>query len=248
MFAATFNPGTLTSPLQTVNALVDECKLNISDNGMQITSVDPANVAMIDVRVPDTVFETYEAREHTIGVDLNRLLDILALFSSEEDESAKVTLDEETRKLLFECGGLNYKLALLDPDSIRAEPDIPELDLSSETVLESDDFSRVIRACNMVADHMTFAANDSGTFIGSATGDTDDVRVTFEEDDVVDMDPGEAESMFSIEYLSDIDSEIPSDVNVSVQVGDEYPLMLEFSVCNGGAPVFYMLAPRITSN
>lgn len=247
MFAATINPGDLEAAFKPVHALVDECKIHVDDNGVSVTAVDPANVGMVDLELPAEVFDTYEADAHTIGLPLERFLDIVSLFTQNGDP-AHIMLEEETRRLRLESGGLDYTLSLLDPDSIRKEPEIPDLNLTASATLTGKDFSRAVNACNMVADHLQLGAEPDGDFYVTADGDTDNVNVTMEEDEVIELDTGNADSLFSIEYLRDMERAIPSDAPVTVEIGPEFPVIITFNLIDEQAAVQYVLAPRITND
>jgi len=238
---------TLQDALAPVSALVGECKIRCNEDGLSITAVDPANVAMVDMTIGSSSFESYTAGGVTLGVNLERLEDVLSMGDS--GAVAEVSLDQETRKLDIDIGGLSYTLALIDPDSIRQEPDIPDLDLSATVVLEGEQISRGITAADLCSDHVDLRADaDAETFHIAAEGDTDDVDLALGDDDLLSAQVEDnAESMFSLDYLSDMDRAIPSDAEVSMRLGSEMPVKLRYSVADGEVEVVNMLAPRIQS-
>lgn len=247
MFAATISPEDLEAAFKPVHALVDECKLHVDEDGITVTAVDPANVGMVDLDLPAEVFETYEADAHTIGVPLERFLDTVSLFTDNESP-ARIMLEEETRQLRLESGGLDCTLSLLDPDSIRKEPEIPDLQLTASVTVPGETFSRAVSACNMVADHLVLGADEGGDFYVNAEGDTDDVHVTMDEDEIIEIDTGDANSLFSIEYLRDMERAIPSEMPVTVEIGPEFPVIITYGVVDEQARIQYVLAPRITND
>ena len=201
---------------------------------------------MADVSLPERAFESYEADGGVIGVDLDRLQDVLSMGSS--GDLAKLELNEETRKLHIQIGELSYTLALIDPDSIRKEPDIPDLDLPADVAFEGSELSRAVTAADLVGDHVSLeAAPDEQEFVVSAQGDTDDVEVVLGNDELADADVGAAaESLFSLDYLSDMARPIGADVIVSFRLGSEMPVKFRYQ--NGDASVQHLLAPRIQSS
>ena len=203
-------------------------------------------MGMADVSLPERAFESYEADGGVIGVNLDRLQDVLSMGSS--GDLAKLELNEETRKLHIQIGELSYTLALIDPDSIRKEPDIPDLELPADVAFEGSELSRAVTAADLVGDHVSLSADpDDETFVVSAQGDTDDVKVELGNDDLADADVTEgAESLFSLDYLEDMARPIGSDVIVSFRLGSEMPV--KFRYTNGGARVQHLLAPRIQSS
>ncbi|WP_255169493.1 DNA polymerase sliding clamp [Natrononativus amylolyticus] len=247
MFKAIVSAATLTSALDSVSVLVDECKIHLEEDGLQIRAVDPANVGMVDLSLDAAAFESYEADGGLIGVDLSRLEDIAGM--AESGQLIQLELDEETRKLHIQIEGLEYTLALIDPDSIRQEPDIPELDLPARVVLEGKDVNRSVKAADMVSDHIALGVDEAEEyFYVDAEGDTDDVHLELTRDELIDLQTGSAHSLFSLDYLKDMNKAIPGDAEVTLDLGEEFPIKLYYGFGEGQGQVTYMLAPRIQSD
>ncbi|WP_435078507.1 DNA polymerase sliding clamp [Halococcus sp. AFM35] len=247
MFDAIVSAGTLGTALDSVSVLVEECKLHLNDDEIAIRAVDPANVGMVDLTLSADAFESYEADGGVIGVNLSRLQDIAGMAGS--DDLVHLELDEETRKLHISIDGLEYTLALIDPDSIRQEPDIPDLDLPAKIVLEGRDIDRAVTAADMVSDHIALGVDeDAEQFYVDAEGDTDDVHFELDTEDLIDLTPGPAHSLFSLDYLKDMNKAIPGDAEVTIDLGEEFPVKLHFAVAETEGSVTYMLAPRIQSD
>ena len=247
MFKAIVSAETLASALDSVSVLVDECKIHLEEDGLQIRAVDPANVGMVDLSLEAAAFESYEADGGLIGVDLTRLEDIAGM--AESGQLVQLELDEETRKLHIHLDGLEYTLALIDPDSIRQEPDIPDLDLPARVVLEGRDVNRSVTAADMVSDHIALGVEEgTETFYVSAEGDTDDVHLELSADDLIQLQVGAAHSLFSLDYLKDMNKAIPVDTEVTLEIGEEFPIKIHFEFAEGLGHVTYMLAPRIQSD
>jgi len=247
MFKAIVSASTLGDALDSVSVLVDECKIRLNEEELAIRAVDPANVGMVDLSLEAAAFESYEADGGVIGVNLNRLEDIVGMASA--DDLVHLELDEETRKLHIRMDGLSYTLALIDPDSIRQEPDIPDLDLPAQIVVEGNQLDRGITAADMVSDHIRLRVDDvEEAFYIQAEGDTDDVDFEMDRDDLIDLQVGPADSLFSLDYLKDMNKAIPGDAEVTVELGEEFPVKLHYELAEGLGNVTYMLAPRIQSD
>ncbi|MDZ7849810.1 MAG: DNA polymerase sliding clamp [Halodesulfurarchaeum sp.] len=246
MFTAIVSAETLRTTLDSVSVLVDECKIHLTEAGLEIRAVDPANVGMVDLDLEAAAFESYEADGGIIGVDLSRLEDIAGM--ADTGQLIQLELDEETRKLHIHIDGLEYTLALIDPDSIRQEPDLPDLDLPARIVIEGRDIDRAVRAADMVSDHIALGVDpEAEHFYVDAQGDTDDVHLELEAGDLIQLELGEAHSLFSLDYLKDMNKAIPADGEVVVELGEEFPVKLHFEIAEGLGNVTYMLAPRIQS-
>jgi len=247
MFKAIVDAETLRTALDSVGVLVDECKIHLNEDGLAIRAVDPANVGMVDLDLDASAFESYEADGGLIGVNLTRLFDIAKMADS--DQLVQLELDEETRKLHIQLDGLEYTLALIDPDSIRKEPDLPDLDLPARIVVEGADIDRAVKAADMVSDHIALGVDEDGEFFYvDAEGDTDDVHFELPRDELIDLQVGAAHSLFSLDYLKDMNRAIPKNGEVTVDLGEEFPVRIGFEIAEGQGSVTYMLAPRIQSD
>ena len=247
MFKAIVSADTLQETLDSVSVLVDECKIHLDEDGLSIRAVDPANVGMVDLDLGAAAFESYEADGGLIGVNLSRLEDIAGM--ADAGQLVQLELDEETRKLHIQIDGLEYTLALIDPDSIRQEPDIPDLDLPAHVVIEGRDIDRAVTAADMVSDHIALGVDTADElFYVDAEGDTDDVHLELTQDQLIDLDAGDAHSLFSLDYLKDMNKAIPKDAEVELELGDEYPVKLHYDIAEAQGRVTYMLAPRIQSD
>jgi len=247
MFKAIVSAEILQETLDSVGVLVDECKIHLNEDGLAIRAVDPANVGMVDLDLSSDAFESYEADGGLIGVNLSRLEDIAGMAAS--GQLVELELDEETRKLKIQTDGLEYTLALIDPDSIRQEPDLPDLDLPARIVIEGSDIDRAVKAADMVSDHIALGVNENDeTFYVDAEGDTDDVHFELEKGDLIDLQIGAARSLFSLDYLKDMNKAIPKNGEVTIELGEEFPVKMHFEIAEGMGQVTYLLAPRIQSD
>jgi proliferating cell nuclear antigen len=247
MFNAIVSADTLGTALDSVSALVDECKIHLEEDGLAIRAVDPANVGMVDLSLSADAFESYEADGGRIGVNLSRLEDIVGM--ADAGQLVQLDLDEETRKLHIQLDGLEYTLALIDPDSIRQEPDIPDLDLPARIVVEGRDINRAVKAADMVSDHIALGVDEEEElFYVDAEGDTDDVHLELDREDLVDLTPGSARSLFSLDYLKDMNKAMPTDGEITIELGEEFPVKFHFEIAEGNGDVTFMLAPRIQSD
>jgi proliferating cell nuclear antigen len=248
-FSAIIEGSTIANALDSVSVLVDECKIRFKPDEMTIRAVDPANVGMVGLRLSDESFESYKGggEENVIGINLGRFEDIIGMANS--GDLVQMELNERTRKLEIHIDGLSYTLALIDPDSIRQEPDIPNLDLPAEVVAEGRQINRGITAADMVSDHITLRVDEQDeAFFIEAEGDTDDVDLRLSSDDLVDINAGPANSLFSLDYLKDMNKAIPKTAEVTMEVGEEFPVKLHYTLDDGRTAVTYMLAPRIQSD
>lgn len=245
MFKAIIESEKLKEMIESVSSIVDEGKLNLSSDGISIKAVDPANVAMVSLNLNSDAFEEFNASEGELGVDLKRLGDIVDM--AQKAEMVELELDEEQHKLIIRMSGLTYKIALLDPASIRKEPKIPQLELPATIVLSGNDLKRAVKAAEKVSDHMCMGV-EGETFYLEAESDSDRMRLDIVKDQLVSIRPGDARSLFSLDYLSDMIKAAGKANEVTVELGRDFPTKINFQIANGSGDVSYLLAPRIESD
>jgi proliferating cell nuclear antigen len=272
-FRAVATASQLTSVFEPVARLVDECRLHASNDGVEITAVDAAMVGMVQVDAGHSMFHSLAA-DCTLGIPLDRLLNVLAMAES-DDSIVQFSLDEHTRKLDIVVDDLEFSLTLIDPDTIRKEPEIPDLNLPATATVQTNALKRGIQAAGIVDGNCSFeadAATDSLTFHAAGTSDRVDYELTeadeleafamadprthdtdseysFTEPDgrPDDLAPAAVKSTFSLDYLQDVRQVLPADSTVEVSVGTEYPVRVAFALADGGVDVEYLLAPQITT-
>jgi proliferating cell nuclear antigen len=245
MFKAVINAEVLKDAIEAVSTLVDEAKFHITKDGISARAVDPANVAMVSFDLKAGAFESFNATDGEIGVDLTRLNDILGMTS--KDDKIELNLNEETRKLEIRTGGLAYTLSLLDPTSIRKEPKVPKLELPAKVVLNGAELKRAVKAAEKVSDHMALGVVDR-TFYVEAEGDLDKVRLDIPESSLISIQStGNVRSLFSLDYLNDLAKSLGKAEKVTIDLGTDYPVNFTFNIAGGNGAVTYLLAPRIES-
>ena len=246
-FEASIEAGRLQQALDAVNAVVDECRIHLDTDELVIRAVDPANVAMIDEHVSTDAFEAYETSCGVLGINLERLIEVVEI-ADNDDDLVQFDNDAETRKLHVQVNSVEYTLALIDPDSIRQEPEIPDLDLPASVAIEQAEVKRAFRAADMVSDHIRLRVDEQEEcFIAEAEGDTDDVELELGRDDLTEVSFGPANSLFSLDYLKDIRRPIPKETTVRMELGEEFPVRLAFEMVDDTVTVEFLVAPRIDS-
>lgn len=245
MFTATIDSATLQHTLTAAEAVVDECRFHLEEDGVWIRAADPATIATVELSLDADAFRSFETTEAVIGVPLDPLRQVTTL--TDAGDPIQLDLNTGTGKLSIRGGKLEYTLSLIDTASIRKEPVIPEaLDVTAEVVMDVGHLAQGIQAAGMVADHLRLRVENGVDVVSlEAEGDTDDTRLELTADDVVSIQPGPANSLFALEYLKAMNGAMPSDGSVTTAFGTDAPLRLQYEFEDGGPQVTYLLAPRI---
>lgn len=241
MFKATIQAELLRDAIESVSSLVDEVKIAISDHGLELKAVDPANVAMVSLKIGNEAFEYFKADACEIGIDLVRLSDVLSM--ADKGENVQLELEEERHKLKIGVGALSYTLSLIDPTAIRKEPRIPEIDLPTSVTLTGSALRRAIKAAEKVSDHVILGIDDT-IFFMEARGDIDSLRLQIPASELLALRSGESRSLFSLDYLVDMVRAAGKASEVTMEMGLDYPMRMMFRTSKD-VSVVYLIAPRI---
>ena len=246
-FQAAITGGDIKDFVGTLRAIVDEAKFNIEPDGLQVRAVDPANVAMDDGVLSAGAFESYDASEGILGLNLERLEEVLKL--ANRGDLVELSFNTNTFKLVIHIDGIEFTIACIDPDSIRMEPEIPDMDLPASFTVDEAQISRGVKAADMVSDHIQLRCDETeqAVFI-EAEGDTDDVCLELTEEEYIAITAVDAEALFSLDYVKDISRKFPKGAEISITFGTDFPMMIEYEFADGECEIFSMIAPRIRSD
>ena len=244
MFKALIGAEKLKDSIESISTLVDEARFRLTPQGLSVKAVDPANVAMVSFELSKDAFESFEATEGELGIDLTKLIGVMEM--AEKSDNIELELDEASHKLIVRMRGLAYTMSLLDPSSIRKEPKVPSLDLPAHIVIRGEDIKRAVKAAEKVSDYMSMGVKGD-VFFMEAEGDTDKVHVELEKSQLIDLQGSDAKSLFSLDYLSDMSKILGKSNEVNIDLGKDFPLKIRIKIAEGHGEVSYMLAPRVES-
>jgi len=244
MFKAKIKSEVLKEVIGVLSTLVDEAKFNVSKDGIVVKAVDPSHVAMVDLNLGKKAFEEFKADESELGVDLDKISDTLKLVRS--GEMVELRHDENKNKLVMGLGNITRRMSLVDTAGM-SDPKVPNLDLPVKVTLKSTEMARGIKASESVSDHITLIANPDG-FEMNSEGDTDSVNLKLPKDLLVELECKEtARSLFPLDYLAKMVRAIESGDSLTMYLGTDYPVKIEFDIAGNEGHGRYLLAPRIES-
>lgn len=244
MFKALIGAEKLKDSIESISTLVDEARFRISPEGLSVKAVDPANVAMVSFELSKDAFDSFEATEGELGIDLTKFNSVMEM--ADKNDAVEIDLDETSHKIIVRMRGLAYTMSLLDPSSIKKEPKVPSIDLPAHVVIKGEDIKRAVKAAEKVSDYMSMGVNGD-VFFMEAEGDTDKVLVELNRDQLIDLQPANVKSLFSLDYLSDMSKILGKSNEVSIDIGKDFPLKIKIKIAEGYGEVSYMLAPRVES-
>lgn len=249
----TTDGSTLKPFFNTLRPLIDEAKLHFDGDGLHVIATDRTNVALIDLSLSATAFEEYTLHtdEFVTGVNIGQTRHLIRRARMNSDDTLTLKVAENQ---LYATVGRGYDntnvvtedaIRTLDPDSIRQEPEIPNLN-THEVNCGFDAFRDGVKHVTGLQDEAWFSF-DNGDLVVSTDTDTAETSVRFE--GVVPEDE-EAEIILSETYLTDIFDSLKKGKtdDVTVNIGDEVPIFIDFERERDGETIMEgaaVQAPRI---
>jgi len=175
MLKATIDADILKESIDAISALVTECRLHTDENGFSTRVVDTANVAMVYLTLKKEAFQSYSSTKNELGLDIAKMKNIFGMMG--KTDVITLELPEEGHKLKVSFEGYRYSITLLDPNTIRKDPNPPNIDLPGRVVLSGNDLNNSIKAAAVVSDKIALGIDPSTQiFYMAAEGDTDHIR------------------------------------------------------------------------
>ncbi len=167
-------PKYLKEPISIVSDLVNEGRFSITENGIELIAMDPANVAMIVFKLLSSTFVEYDVKEKkNIAINLASLKQILRRAGPND----AVSLDVDDNKFIIKLAGKTkrtFSLPLLDLDE--KEQKIPNLDFPVTVEIDSSELNGSIEDAGIVAESVSLIA-EPDKFIIEADGDLNKAKI-----------------------------------------------------------------------
>lgn len=233
------NPKILADMISIISELVTEVKLKVTKEGVSLTAIDPANVAMAYFKIPADLFSQFELQnDEILGINLENLKAVLrrcqlgsSLTLARQDNKLNIGIQDKVKR--------DFTLALIDLDV--EEKELPVWEFKSVIKMPSESFVEVIEDCMVVSDACTFIA-EPNKFTVEAQGPLNSARAQFSSDEV-EIHSDFSTARFSLEYLNKFTKGAKISSQVSINFSDNHPMRINFPT--GNVMLSFILAPRI---
>lgn len=229
-------PKLLRRVVRALQPFTSEVRLEVGAGIIEIRAVDPANVAMVVLKIPKTAVN-YEGTENAkFAMEIDRLLSIA---KSSEDVEIEINREKTTIKQ----GRVTFTSLTLDPSSVRRAPRVPELEMTATVEVEGQALKKAVDFAEKIEDNVKFTVED-GAFVIEAKGDVESVKVDLTKDSTVTGE--EACAYYSGEYLKEALKYIDNDDTLEVKFATNYPVLI--TTRKDGVEITHIVAPRIISD
>ena len=233
------NPSIMIRAIDVLSELVTEVRMKISDNGININAIDPANVAMVGLTIPKSSFSQFETGPEVLGINLDNLKKILRRCSS----GSSLILEKKGNLLGIQIQDRikrNFTLNLIDVE--REEKEIPNLRFSSAVKINSVDFVDSVEDCSVVADACSFLIRENN-FVIEARG-LNSARSEFSGDEAeITSEVTNCKSRYSLEYLQKFAKGSKLFEKTILKFSEDHPLRMDLK--SPTLELSFILAPRV---
>ncbi|VVB83682.1 DNA polymerase sliding clamp [uncultured archaeon] len=231
------DPSLLSRVIEVISELVTEVRIKISEFGMSITAIDPANVAMVRFRLPKSAFSQFETGDEVLGINLDNLKRILKrcntgtpLILEKRENCLEIQIQDRIRR--------NFSLNLIEVEG--QEKEMPNLDYSSMVEISSMDLISSIEDCSVVSDACSFVINNGG-FIIESRG-LNSARSAFSKDEAK-IEAEDCKSKYSLEYLQKFMKGAKICDKTILNFANDHPLRIDLKTEH--MELNFLLAPRV---
>jgi len=245
--------------LRHIPSSINEMKIAVTEDGWYASVVDSANVCMFEYWLHKDDFSQYNlSDEGVLGINISHLKKTFK--SDSKGQDIDISFNDDRTYTVDD--GTPVTASLIDPDSVRQSPDLPDLHLPCSIELPGEEVKTLIRRLGEFGDHfrvtsdeanqdVVFETESHDTDFGKKYAGKEDLQVynpLKPDEHPFNLDvPESGSSLVSGDYLGGfIQSLRNKDLSEAYTVifGHEFPIMIEMGLC-GGSFARFMLAPRI---
>jgi len=234
-------PSVLAKAIELVSELVTEVRIKVTEFGMSISAMDPANVAMVGFRLPKSSFSQFETRNEVLGVNLDNLKRVLKRCGA----GSSLIMETKENLLNFQIQDRvkrSFSLSLIEIESedIDFDTKVSRMEFVANVELNSIDLIASIEDCGVVADACSFIIED-GKFVIEAKA-LNSARSEFSGDEA-SIKAENCKSRYSLEYLQKFVKGAKLCDKTGLHFASDHPLKIDFR--SPSMEISFILAPRV---
>jgi len=246
----------MKSILDAVTAIVEECKIKFTQTGLSIAAIDDGRFCMFILEIPKTDFDSYQAVDCEIGINIADLNTIVKRARDKDSLELKYD-DDQYLKIILTDGSdddnhrRKFKLQLIDLGDSGIKPEtLDSMEFNRVTIYTSA-FEEAIKDADIFSEVIIISLNASVLSFKSE-GQFGDMEAEFEEED-----KGVENFYFDItNVISDLPSAFPlsyfkkvlraKSLHSNIELGllNSSPIKMNFRFL-GNSRLTFWIAPRI---
>ncbi len=236
----------LKDSINVISELVNEVTIKVGKNALELTAMDPANVAMVTFKLLSSAFAEYDVpKEIDLGINLESFKEILKRIKPTDTLILELS-DKGRLNMQIKGESLRtFHLALIDVDE--TDKKVPDLKFNTNVEMPAMFFDEAIEDMGIVADSVALTVDDS-KFIVQAESKLNSAKVEISPSDsvIIKSDKSKVLSKYSLEYLKKMIKGSRLSDTVILHFDEEYPLKADYRL-KDRLELSFLLAPRIST-
>lgn len=241
-------PKYLKESISIISELVNETRIKVTKDAIELVAMDPANVAMVVFKLLSSSFTEYKVEnEVDIAVNLTNLKQILR--RAKPNDAVTLELEESRLKIQLKSNSTRtFTVPIIDIDE--KDQKIPDLQFPVTIETDSIALTEAIEDVDIVGESVSFGAT-SEVFSLSAEGDLNKASIDLKPDDTTKISMSgegtEVKAKYSVEYLKKMIPSSKLSDKVTIQFNKDYPLKLNYTTVDR-VVLSFILAPRVDND
>ncbi len=228
--------------LSVLGNIVDEALFRFTKDGLTIKALDPAQIALISIKMPSSSFIEYSIEgELSVGVNVSNLIKTLP--RPKKGDKLIFSANEEFYELIIEGASTKrFKYRSIEVSSQEIGELSPEFKVSALIVAKA--FKEAVKDLKG-AGTITFVAEDDQYLYLKASELGAEAKLSRAGGSILEMEVKEpSRSNYDEDYILKVLDLTGVTDAVNLKFANEVPLYLSFALVEGGS-VEYLLAPKM---
>lgn len=235
----------LRDSIATIAEFIDEAQLHIKEKGIELISADRAVVVVVDFLLSRAVFSEYSVdEEQKIGINLQNFLQILRRAAA--DDIMRVELSDSKLHITFEGSSTRHFMLPLIDTGREETPPLDRLEFPAHLKVNTNVLNSGVEDAELITDSVVFTVRkDMLTMKAESDASSTQLELLSGTDSLKIVDMGEpVRARYSLDYLKKIVKARKLAEDVSISMGTDYPMKIEFEQ-PGKIRLGFVLAPRV---
>ncbi len=237
--------------MQTIAKLLDEIPFTALPDGLEVRTLSPDKTTMIILRMPSTSFEEYELDEDR---------KVFVLPADELNKAAKRGTRNDMVEMVLEEDKHRLRLTFIDKktsvqrtfyiplrEAVVEELGEPQVELSVEARMLTDDFKAIINDAKLVGDEVEFTTYEDRIEVKCHSAQKEYQAIFQVGSPLVSLDvrgTPPIRSKYAIDLLKASLKATQTAESVVLEYGESLPMKLTFEL-PGGSTLVYWVSPRV---
>lgn len=223
----------------SISKIVDEVTITADAEALHLRCLDRSHITFITMELEKTVFDEYQCdTPEKIAIDCEDFNTLLK--KCKNNETLKLDIDDSNLIMTFEGDGKRkFKLPFIDMEYDNPVP--PKIDIPCKIRMPSTQLKTYIDDMEFFSDKLNFIV-DEDYFKVTTSGQKGDGEIEYlHGENILET----VKSMYSIPKLQEIMKAFKFSKECIVEVGEDMPLRISFTLPTNDGKLEYLLAPRL---